>query len=73
MPKNEAENPIFWDYALSKTDLSDPKVKIWYLNRKIQFGDFSNITKNDLRAYLPKLDIDPSLRELLQNYLNAYV
>ena len=72
MPKTSSNNPIFWDYDLNKADFSDPKVKIWYLNRKLQFGDFSGITKKDLRKYLPSLDIDASLKELLQNYLKSY-
>lgn len=72
MPKTSSNNPIFWDYDLNKADFSDPKVKIWYLNRKLQFGDFSGITKKDLKKYLPSLDIDASLKELLQNYLKSY-
>ncbi len=71
MTQNEAENSIFWDYDLSRANLSDPKTKIWYLNRKLQFGNFSGITKKDLKEYLPKLEIDHSLKELLQNYLKS--
>ncbi len=71
MRQNELNKAIFWDYDLSKANLSNPKVKIWYLTRKLQFGDFSGITKADLKKYLPKLDIDPSLKELLQNYLKS--
>lgn len=66
--KNKA---IFWDYDLSKMDFKDPKVKLWYLNRKLQFGDLSEIKKADLKKYLPKLIIDASLKELLQNYLRG--
>lgn len=73
MPQNRVKNPIFWDYDLSNADLSNPETKIWYLNRKLQFGDFSDIAKKDLQEYLPKLDIDPSLKELLQNYLKSNV
>lgn len=62
---------IFWDYDLSEADLSNPKTKIWYLTRKLQFGDFSGISKVDLRKYLPKLNINPYLKELLQNFLKA--
>lgn len=64
--KNKA---IFWDYDLDKIDLSQPQAKIWYLNRKLQFGDLSGITKRDLKKYLPQLNINLSLKELLQNYL----
>ena len=66
---NIPQQPVIWDYDLSQADLSRPKVKLWYLNRKLQFGDFSGISKNELKQYLPKLDITPSLKELLRNYL----
>jgi len=70
---NRQKDKIFWDYDVRKMDLSNPKVKIWYLNRKLLFGDLFGLKKNDLKKYLPKLDINPSLRELLQNYLKADV
>ena len=60
---------IFWDYNVRKMDLSNPKVKIWYLNRKLRFGDLLGLKRTDLKKYLPKLDINPSLKELLKNYL----
>jgi len=63
---------IFWDYNLDKADLSNPKIKGWYLERKLNFGDFSGITKSDLKKYLPLIEIDPSLKELLYNFLKSY-
>ncbi len=69
---NKQKNKIFWDYDIKKMDLSNPKVKIWYLNRKLRFGDLLGLTKADLKKYLPKLDINPSLKELLQNYLKSH-
>lgn len=73
MRRNKLNKAIFWDYDLSKANLSNSKVKIWYLTRKLQFGDFSGIAKSDLQKYLPKLNIDPNLKELLQNYLKSNV
>jgi len=71
MNMNKQKSKIIWDYDVKKMDLSNPKVKIWYLNRKLQFGDFFGLKKNDLKKYLSKLDINPSLKELLQNYLKS--
>lgn len=71
MLKN-ADKAIFWDYDMDKIDLENPKAKKWYLERKIKFGDFSDISKKDLKKYLPKLDIDPSMKELLRNFLKKY-
>lgn len=71
--KKIAENKaIFWDYDLSGMDLKNPKVLVWYLNRKLQFGDLSGIKKSDLKKYLPQLNINQSLRELLANFLNKH-
>ncbi len=69
---NKQKNKIFWDYDIRKMDLNNLKVKIWYLNRKLRFGDLSGLSKTDLKKYLPKLDINPSLKELLQNYLKSH-
>lgn len=69
MHQNKTEKAVFWDYHLNRTNLVNPKIKSWYLNRKLRFGDFSGLTKKELKKYLPKLDINPSLKELLQNYL----
>lgn len=64
--KNKA---IFWDYNLGKVNLKNPKAKLWYLNRKLKFGDLSGLKKTDLKKYLSKLDITPAFRKLLANYL----
>jgi len=68
---NKQSCKIFWDYDVRKMDLTNPKVKIWYLNRKLRFGDLLGLKKIDLKKYLPKLDINPSLKKLLQNYLKS--
>lgn len=67
--KTKQDKIIFWDYDLEKADLENPKVKIWYMNRKLKFGDLSGIRKADLKEYFFKLDINSSLKELLRNYL----
>lgn len=73
MFQNKADKKIFWDYDLNKIDLSKPKIKAWFLSRKLRFGNLRDISKKDLKKYLPKLEINPSLKELLQNYLRANV
>ena len=69
---SKQKDKIFWDYDVRKMDLSNPKVKIWYLSRKLRFGDLLGLSRTDLKKYLPKLDINPSLKELLQNYLKSH-
>ncbi len=62
---------IFWDYDINNLDLNDHKVKAWFLGRKLKFGDLSDISKKDLKKFLPALDLGHSIKELLQNYLKA--
>lgn len=71
MNRNQQNKAIFWDYDLNKADFSNPKIKLWYLSRKLQFGDLAGVTKKDLKKYLPELNINPSLKELLKNFLKA--
>ena len=70
--KKQQKQAIFWDYNTKKMDLNNPLVKVWRLNRQLQFGNLSGIKKKDLKKYLPLLEINPSLKELLQNYLSKY-
>jgi hypothetical protein len=65
------EKQIFWDYDLENIDLTDARIKIWFLSRKLRFGDLSGTTKKDLKKYLAKLNISPVLKELLRNYLKT--
>lgn len=73
MKKKAKNKAIFWDYDIKKMDLKNPKVKRWYLSRKLAFGDLKGIKKTDLKKHLPKLNINASLKELLQNYFKHHV
>jgi len=46
-----------WDYKIKKSDLKDPKILLWYLNRKAQFADWANLDKKLLLKNLNRLDI----------------
>jgi hypothetical protein len=58
-----------WDYDIKKMDLKNPDVLIWYLQRKIEYGDWKVLDRKTLRKYLPKLEINPYLKQILQNFL----
>lgn len=61
-----------WDYDIKKLDLSNPNVLIWYLERKIEHGDWEVLDKKTLKEYLPKLKINPYLKQILRNFLKKY-
>jgi hypothetical protein len=61
-----------WDYDIKKLDLRSPKVLIWYLKRKIEYGDWEALDRKTLKKYLPKLKINPYLKEVLRNFLKKY-
>lgn len=62
-----------WDYDVKNLDLSNPRVLVWYLQRKIEYGDWEVIDKKTLKKYLPKLKINPYLKNILRKYLNERI
>lgn len=62
-----------WEYDVSNLNLSDPEVLRWYLERKIQFGDWSALNKQILKKQLPYLKIDKYLKIILSDFLQKYV
>lgn len=61
-----------WDYDVKNLDLKKPEVLLWYLQRKIEYGDWEVLDKETLKKYLPKLKIDPYLKEILRNFLKKH-
>lgn len=61
-----------WDYDIKNLDLSEPKVLLWYLKRKVEYGDWEVLDRKTLKKHLPKLKIDPYLKKILQNFLKKY-
>ena len=61
-----------WDYDVESLDLKNPSVLIWYLERKIRYGDWEVLDRKTLKKYLPKLKINPYLKEILENFLKKY-
>lgn len=68
----KANSRYIWDYNVNKLDLNDPKVLIWYLERKITYGDWESLDKKNLKKYLPKLKINPYLKHILNNFLKKH-
>ena len=58
-----------WDYDTKSLDLSQEEVILWYLKRKIEYGDWEALDKKTLKKYLPKLKIDRYLKEILISFL----
>ena len=61
-----------WDYDIKSLDLSNSRVLIWYLERKIEYGDWEVLDRKTLKKYLPKLKINPYLKQILRNFLKKY-
>lgn len=58
-----------WDYDVKNLDLTKPAVLIWYLERKIEYGDWEALDRKTLKKYLPKLKINHYLKEILRDFL----
>ena len=61
-----------WDYDVKKMDLENPDVLIWYLQRKIEYGDWEVLDRKTLKKYLPKLKINRYVKQILQSFLKQY-
>lgn len=61
-----------WDYEVDKLDLRNPDVLIWYLQRKLEYGDWQALDRKTLKKYLPKLRINVFLKQILKNFLEKY-
>lgn len=67
--KNGRTKRFIWDYNTKNMDFLDPEVVKWYLKRKVDFSDWESIDRSELEKYLPGLDIDPSMKKLLSQFL----
>jgi len=45
---------------------------IWYLERKINYGDLRGLDAKLVRKFMPKLHIDPGKRLLMNTYFKRY-
>lgn len=61
-----------WDYDVENLDLKKPEVLQWYLQRKIEYGDWEALDRKTLKKYLSKLKINPYLKKILRNFLKKY-
>lgn len=61
-----------WDYDVGEMDLSNPKTLLWYLQRKVEHGDWETLDRKTLKKYLPKLKISRPLKQILGNFLKEY-
>lgn len=59
-----------WDYDLSALDLSNPQSARWYLERKIDYCDWSGIDYDLLKQYLPVLSVDPAKKKVLAYFID---
>ena len=61
-----------WDYDVKKLDLLKPNVLHWYLKRKIEHSDWEALDRKTLKKHLPKIKINPYLKQILQDFLKKY-
>lgn len=61
-----------WDYDIKNLDLSKPEVLFWYLQRKVEHGDWEAVDRKTLKKYFSKLKIDFYLRKILKDFLKKY-
>lgn len=67
--KMKLTSKYIWDYDVKTIDLSNPRALLWYLNRKVEYGDWEALDKQTLKKYLSKLKIDPYLKRVLNVFV----
>jgi hypothetical protein len=65
----EINDKYIWDYDIKKMDFENPRVLIWYLERKITHGDWESLDRKTLNKYLPKLKINHHLKNILKSFV----
>ena len=62
-----------WDYKLPKN--WQPRTEaalVWYLERKINYGDWQGLNPKVIKKYFRKLHLDPGKRLMLNAYFKKY-
>lgn len=64
-----------WDYELPKNWTPQTKTQwLWFLERKINYGDWRGLKAEIIKKYLPQLKkrLDPGKRMMLELYFKKY-
>ena len=61
-----------WETNVKMINLSNPKVLKWYVERKIEVGDWKALDRATLARMLEKLSIDIHVKELLRDFLSNH-
>lgn len=54
-----------WDYDIKSLDLDNPMVLKWYLERKINVGDWQSLDQKTIAKNLLNLNINPYVKKVL--------
>ena len=62
-----------WDYKIPKNwKPKDDEGWIWYLERKINYGDFKGLKPGVIKKYFQRLRLDEGKRLMFENYFKHY-
>lgn len=61
-----------WETDVKTINLSNPKVLKWYVERKIEVGDWGALDRPTLVQTLGKLSIDTHVKALIKDFLGFH-
>lgn len=62
-----------WDYNIPKNwKPKNDEAWIWYLERKINYGDFKGVNAKVVKKYFTKLRLDEGKRLMFEGYFKRY-
>lgn len=66
--KSILKDKSIWEYQIDKKDLSDPKILLWYLQRKAKMADWQGLDKKLLLKHLNKLNLSKYRKKAIKLY-----
>lgn len=61
-----------WETNVKTINLSNPKVLKWYVERKIEVGDWKALDRSTLAHMLGKISIDTHVKVLIRDFLYSH-
>lgn len=61
-----------WETDVKTINLSNPKVLKWYVERKIEVGDWGALDRQTLASTIGKLSIDTHVKTLIKDFLRPH-
>lgn len=60
-----------WDYDTKHIDLRKQETLLWYLQRKVEHGEWKSLDKKILKRHLRNLRLNPYLKQIIRGAVSS--